>query len=270
MSDKRQLEFFLLRYVPDVVKGEFVNIGVVMLEPEMNGSGFADVRFTKDWRRVLCLDPEADVEVLRALEQEVRRQVQEAGDRKALLKNFQDSFANLIQVSPTAACLAEEPAHEIENIAKLYLERRRGTVGTASGRQRIVRGMQDAFEAANVLELMMRGIAVEKYTKPGDPMKIDFGYRVGQELKMFHAVSLKTSLDQAINLAFRYPKIAEGARRDGVSALLTAVVDDDLNRADGDVLFAIGALEESRVEVASVGEMPQIAERARVELSHRG
>ena len=43
MSDKRQLEFFLLRYVPDAVKDEFVNIGVVMTEPAANGSGFADV-----------------------------------------------------------------------------------------------------------------------------------------------------------------------------------------------------------------------------------
>ena len=32
MADFKQCEFFLLRYVPDVVKGEFVNIGVVLLE----------------------------------------------------------------------------------------------------------------------------------------------------------------------------------------------------------------------------------------------
>ncbi len=32
MADVKQCEFFLLRYVPDVVKGEFVNIGVVLLE----------------------------------------------------------------------------------------------------------------------------------------------------------------------------------------------------------------------------------------------
>ena len=32
MAEKRQLEFFLLRYVPDAVREEFVNIGVVMVE----------------------------------------------------------------------------------------------------------------------------------------------------------------------------------------------------------------------------------------------
>src|ERR1039458_2332077 len=50
-----QCEFFLLRYVPDAVKDEFVNLGVVLYEPGKAGSaqaGFADVRFTRDWRRV--------------------------------------------------------------------------------------------------------------------------------------------------------------------------------------------------------------------------
>ncbi len=55
MADLRQLEFFLLRYVPDAVKDEFVNIGLVMIEAGANGDGFADVRFTRDWRRVRCL-----------------------------------------------------------------------------------------------------------------------------------------------------------------------------------------------------------------------
>ena len=55
-SDRHELGFFLLRYVPDAVKEEFVNIGVVMVGGGTD-AGYADVRFTRDWRRVLCLDP---------------------------------------------------------------------------------------------------------------------------------------------------------------------------------------------------------------------
>src|ERR1035437_7287908 len=62
MPDFKHCDFFLLRYVPDVVKQEFVNVGVVMLE-EGEG-GFTDVRFTRDWRRVRCLEPEVDIELL--------------------------------------------------------------------------------------------------------------------------------------------------------------------------------------------------------------
>ena len=57
MADFKQCEFFLLRYVPDVVKGEFVNLGVVLLEE--GDDGFTGVRFPRDWRRVRGLDPEA-------------------------------------------------------------------------------------------------------------------------------------------------------------------------------------------------------------------
>ena len=88
MAERKKLEFFLLRYVPDAVKDEFVNIGVVMVEPGGNGAGFADVRFTRDWRRVRCLDPQADVEMLAALEREIRGQLKATQDREVLLRRL--------------------------------------------------------------------------------------------------------------------------------------------------------------------------------------
>ncbi len=41
MGDMKQCDFFLLRYVPDAVKEEFVNFGVVLLERDPQ---FAEVR----------------------------------------------------------------------------------------------------------------------------------------------------------------------------------------------------------------------------------
>jgi len=151
MADLKKLEFFLLRYVPDAVKDEFVNVGLVMLEPGGDGEGFADVRFTRDWRRVRCLDPQADVEMLEALERDIRSQLREARDREVLLRKLDDSFSNLIQVSPTKGCLAEEPAKEMETIARLYFEAPKGAARLErSERQRILKGMRGAFEQAGV------------------------------------------------------------------------------------------------------------------------
>ena len=66
MPDLRKCEFFLLRYVPDAVKDEFVNIGVLVLDAEgangVNSEPFAQVRFTDDWSRVRCIDPTVDIE----------------------------------------------------------------------------------------------------------------------------------------------------------------------------------------------------------------
>jgi len=45
MTPKLQCQFFVLRYAPDAIKNEFVNIGLVLLPP----GGAAEVRFTHDW-----------------------------------------------------------------------------------------------------------------------------------------------------------------------------------------------------------------------------
>src|SRR5579863_3908916 len=183
MAAKRQLEFFLLRYVPDAVKDEFVNIGLVMVEPGANGSGFADVRFTRDWRRVRCLDPQADVEMLGALEREIRGQL--GGDRATLLRRLEDSFSNVIQISQTKGCVAEDPAREIEAIARMYLEAARvGAEREVGGRQRILNAMREAWQRAGV-EKLLTPVPVAAYTKAGDPFKFDFGYRVEGKLKLF-------------------------------------------------------------------------------------
>ncbi|HVH85601.1 MAG TPA: DUF3037 domain-containing protein [Terriglobales bacterium] len=51
-----QCDFLLMRYVPDPFKNEFVDIGVLLLGRDI---GYAGVRFTRDWARVRCLDPQA-------------------------------------------------------------------------------------------------------------------------------------------------------------------------------------------------------------------
>ncbi len=269
MAEKRQLEFFLLRYVPDAVKDEFVNIGVVMTEPGANGSGFADVRFTRDWRRVRCLDPEADIEMLEALEREIRSQLQYAHERGMLLRRLEDSFSNVIQVSSTKGCLAEEPEKEIDILANLYFgaSKRVSRQAAVSGRLHILARMREAFETVGVWTLLMKTVPAEPYTKPGDPLKFDFGYRVGETIKLFHAVSLKTNVELAMALASRYPKIGSSmAQMTKARPLLTAVVDDDLNRGASEVQFALGEMEEAQIRVAPAADMPEIAASAQRDL----
>ncbi len=91
LSERLPCEFFLVRYVPDTMKGEFVNVGVLLREggrPET-----ALVRFTRDWSRVRCLDPDADTATLEALESEVRRRLEEMAEpEQPILKTIRDSF----------------------------------------------------------------------------------------------------------------------------------------------------------------------------------
>ena len=116
MADLKQLEFYVLRYVPYVVRGDFISIGVLLVEPRPNGFGFADVAMTSDWRRVQCLDRHVDIEVLRSLEPYIRMQSKHSQEVGMLLHKLGDSFANLIQMSPGNVCLAEDPARELKRL----------------------------------------------------------------------------------------------------------------------------------------------------------
>src|SRR3954469_11996426 len=139
MAENKQCEFFLLRYVPDAVKNEFVNIAVVLTH-----DGTAEFRMTRDWSRVRCLDPAADIEMLEAIENELRSRLTSGDDGKAvILKKLHDSFSNLLQISETKACLAQDPRTEVETLAKLYLQssRREKLTRDAGARTRIFNRM---------------------------------------------------------------------------------------------------------------------------------
>jgi hypothetical protein len=276
MATIRQCEFFLLRYVPDVVKGEFVNLGVVLLE-EGNG-GFTDVRFIRDWRRVRGLDPEADVELLESYEAEIRRLLQShlpelinyrgpMSRREWLLTQMQESFSGALDLTPMTAVLTESPQAELGKLAQMYLESERNAQRAQSGRRAIFNAMRDAFERTGVWRFMRTQIAVAQYTQEGDPLKIDCGYRPNGVIHLFHAISLKTDVDAAKVLAYTYPTLRDGLlRAETATSDLTAIVEDGLNRSDQAISFALATLANSQIAIATVSDVPQIAERARIDL----
>ncbi len=286
MASKKQCEFYLLRYVPDVVKGEFVNIGVVLLEAGEGESAFTDVLLTRDWRRVRCLDPDVDIELLQALEQDLRAKLQSRVPevinynapmprREWLLDQIDTSWSGTLQMTPLMGVVTESPEAEIGLLAKAYLESQaRGKAErVARGRQAIYNKMREAFEGVEVWALMLKDIAAAEFTRPGDPFKVDCGYQPNGVLHMFHALSLapeqgvSAQVNAAKALAFSYAEMKEGLiQKRHVESTLTAIVEDGLDEMDAATGFALTMLAESDVQVARVAEMPAIAGQVRAEM----
>ena len=109
---------------PNAVKGEFVNFGIILFERAANDAGFADVRFTNDWKRVRCLDPQADITFLAELETDIRTHLIKTGGREDLIRRIEDSFSNAIQLSGVKGCLSEDPTQELQLLTRLYLKPR--------------------------------------------------------------------------------------------------------------------------------------------------
>jgi hypothetical protein len=265
ITEMDKCNFFLLRYVPDAVKNEFINVGLVLLPQR----GTAELRFTRDWSRVKCLDPQADLELLEAMEGDLREKLQAMnGDRDFILRKIQDSFSNALQPSEIKACAAASPAAEADELARLYLERRRPRQPREiAGRQAILAAMRNEFESAGVWRAMSKEVRAAAYTRPGDPLKIDCGYSTNGTVKLFHAVSLAADTNSAKVLAFSFPPLAEGLRKkEGKQAQLTAVVENDLDRADDQIAFALETLSRQAIHIAPLAEMASLAAIAAHEL----
>jgi len=278
LRDRLTCEFFLIRYVPDVVKGEFTNIGVLLREAGRDDR--AVVRFTRDWSRVKCMDTDADIGLLEALEGEIdaRLKFGSAGS-KPVVAVIEETFSNSIQMTEARACLAENVITELELLMKMYVEplkvkqnRRR------TGRAAIASAMRKQFEHAGVWGQMQKRIAASKYTLPGDPMKIDCGYRTNGVMKMFHAVSLEGDVEAAKVLAYSAPRLGEGVVRvAGAKLELTAVVEplravSDLdtasNQDEGVEQYKFGkeTMESQGIRVLTINDLARAAETARIDL----
>jgi hypothetical protein len=231
---------------------------------------FADVRFTRDWKRVACFAPEIEVEILERLEYSVRTRLTEMRSRADLLLMLESEFGPVFDVGPVKALVAEDPAAEMRALEEIYLapmragaperhERRMGRMG-------IVTRMQDAFAEAGVLEMLQRDLDMKEFTGENDPFKVDFGFWVGKSLKMFQGLALNLSREPAVTLAYRYGRIQTGMLGRGEEALMTAIVSEEALRARGEVGSGIAMLRASEVVGGGGGEMGEIAERVRGEV----
>jgi len=295
LNERIPCEFFLVRYVPDPVKGEFVNIGVILREvlhevprePVARGTAAESrVRFTRDWTRVRCVDADADVALLEALEAEIEARLKlGARDTKPVLAQIADSFSNSIQMTDARACLAETLPAELDLLMAMYVDpRREKRARVRTGRAGIAAAMRTQFERAGVWALMRKRVAVSLYTQPGDPLRIDCGYRPNGVIKMFHAVSLDGDVEAAKVLAFSAPGLREGiARVENARLELTAVVEplravasigEDDNRVEPAApneateryRFGVTTMEDHAIRVITVNDLARAAATARTDL----
>jgi hypothetical protein len=283
MSERKQLELYVLRVVPHPLRDDSMTIGVVVMQPDSKASEdgnknsqedwFADARFTRDWERLGCFAPEVEREQIERLETTLRARMRDIGSREDLLQLIDENFGTVFDVGPAKGLVTFDPAAEMRILEHDYLDRMPAPEKARGlgrlGRWGIVSRMQDAFAEAGVLEMVERDLDMREFTGNHDPFSIDFGYRVGNSVKMFQALAINMSREPAVTLSYRYTRIRDGMRMNGDDALLTAVISEEAMRANRDVASGIEMLRACEVRVRGVEELAEIAEGVRGELMGR-
>jgi len=255
--------YHVVRYQPNLIRDEWVNIGVLLFIPgDGPGEGPATGRVRQRWLeepadlvRLRRLHPAADEELLLRLPAEFDRQFagreMEAG---AILEKFDETLSNAVQLAPRKGLLARDPDAELDRLFREQVEPlREPRRGAAEIRTRsdVRARAADFFRTEKILRLMQRGVRVEEFTAPGDPMRIDFSYRRNGTRGFVHSVALGRDPGQAKLLAYTAGAIRERVSRSEFLAVT------EREPAHGNVRdqFVSGILAESDIRVVPLGEL---------------
>jgi hypothetical protein len=177
----------VLRYTPNLVRDEWVNIGILLFNPATGERRLRLIEDEEEYRRVRRLHPQADEPLLRALRDDLEDRFQSAGSADSentnawqqLLTKWDDTLSNALQLAPQKGIFTGDLDAELERLYSdhVAVQYQPGRVGAPGSRARVRSYCSQVFRQAHLWERIEKSVRAEQWTLPGDPLRIDYSYR---------------------------------------------------------------------------------------------
>jgi len=217
------LRYRILRYTPNLIRDEWVNVGVLLEETKGPRCAVRVVEEDSEIARVRRLHPWADETLLRALPSEFDSRLRAPEDQvRVYLEKLDQTLSNVLQLSPQRGLLAGDFDAELDRLYREYVSpppSPRGLVRNMRGwiRERL----NDVFLRRGLRGKIESRVRVEEFTQPGDPFRLDYAYRYNGTRGYVHTIALDRDAAQAKVLAYT----AECVRARAANSVFTAVTD---------------------------------------------
>src|SRR5713101_8216127 len=217
---ERAFAYRVLRYTPNLVRDEWVNIGILIFAPETGERRLRLIEEQEEYNRVRRLHPQADEGLLRSLRNDLEDRFQSvdghAGnsrDWQAVLAKWDDTLSNALQLAPQKGTLAEDLDAELERLYSdhVALQRTPGRVGAPCSRSQLRSYCSQVFFLSRDWEPTEKRVDISEFTFPGDPMRIDYAYRRNGTHGFVHTLSVSRSPGETKNLAYTAERITAKA-----------------------------------------------------------
>jgi hypothetical protein len=270
---KNRLRYRLLRYAPNAIRDEWVNIGVLL--EEMNGHeghsatarrAIRLIEEQSDLNRVRRMHPAADEELLRALPSEFDSRLRaSSSDVETYLAKLGQTLSNTLQLGPQKGLQADDFDTELE---RLFRDQVAAPAGVRGGlientRAWIRNRLRDVFRRHRILEKLESSVRVEGFTQPGDPMRLDYGYRYNGTRGFIHGVALnRDHPSQAKVLAYT----VECIRKKAANSEFTAVTETNPLVDNPRHQFVARLFQEQQIQIVPLAQMDRFADTLRPRL----
>jgi Protein of unknown function (DUF3037) len=250
-ASEQGLAYHILRYVPNLVRDEWVNIGVLVFNPRTGERRLRLIEDQVEYTRVRRLHPSADEALLRALRDDLEDRLDpEAGydtaiDLEKILRKCDETLSTALQIAPQKGVLADDLDAELERLYTdhVAVPRIHSRVGQPGNRATIRAYCAQVFRQARIWNRIDKSVRVAEFTFPGDPSRLDYGYYRNGTRGFMHTLSVTRAPQDAKSLSYNVKHIAEKARYHTEFAAVTDVAlsrDNDRHRFVLDTLREVG------------------------------
>ncbi len=229
ISNEKTFAYRVLRYTANLVRDEWVNIGVLVFDPETGERRLRMIEEPEEYARVRRLHPRADEALLRALRDDLESrfatatqlfggmgepgsgtfEAQAGADWLRLLAKWDETLSNALQLAPQTGVHAGDLDAETERLYADHVAPEHGAarVGAPGSRGAIRSYCAQVFKQARVWERLQKGVRAEEFTFAGDPMRIDYGYRRNGTRGFVHTLSVSRAPGDVKSLAYTVERI---------------------------------------------------------------
>jgi hypothetical protein len=260
-QNERGYAYRILRYSPNPVRDEWVNIGVLLFDPRSGERRLRIIEEQEEYGRLRRLHRDVDEEQLRYLRggleerfesvsggrEQKRPSGGDNGGLEELLRKWDEVLSNVLQLSEPRGVLAKDLDVEIERLYadQVALPRRPARTGAPGSRGQMRSYCSQVFRQARLWEKIQKAVRVEEFTFPGDPLRIDYSYRRNGTRGFAHTLPVSRSPGDAKVLAYTAEHIAAKA---SLKTEFTAITDVELQERNDRDRFVNRTLREAGIE----------------------
>lgn len=258
-SDTPLFSYQVIRYTSNLVRDEWVNIGVLLTDPHTGELRLRLVEAQDEFARVRRLHPGADEEAIRQLRDHLedrftaflRNERQEKGGSvapgealQALVEKWNATLSNGIQLASPKGVYAHDLDLELE---RLYAEqvaplRTSRPVGAEGSRPTLRGYCAQVWRQAGLWNRIQKSVRVAEFTFPGDPMRIDYAYQRNGTRGFVNTLSVSRSPRDCKEYAYTAKRIAGR-----IPSEFTAVTDVELKKENERQRFVMETLGEAGI-----------------------
>ena len=262
MQSERTCGYRILRYTPNLVRDEWINIGVLVYDPQSGERRLRLIEEQEEFTRVLRLHPEADGSLLRALRDNLEDRFDAAGGSNGhgtngggtngsalqeLLRKWDDTLSNALQLAPQKGVISSDLEAELERLYgdHVALPRAPSRVGAPGTRAQMRSYCSQVFRQARIWDRIQKSVRASEFTYPGDPMRIDYSYRRNGTRGFIHTLSVSRAPGECKGIAHTWEAIAA---KSALKTEFTVVTDIDLKEQNDRNRFVDRTLREAGIE----------------------